>query len=129
LIDLAIENLQGLAISVALSICSFTTSLTFKFLDNGKERGEEYLPFIGPWEIALILIVVVLLFGAKRIPQLAKSMGEAIRQYRKATEEDEPPESEENVETLMRTAKKLGIDTEGKTPQEISDEILDRAKA
>lgn len=87
------------------------------------------MPFIGPWEIALIVVVVVLLFGAKRIPQLAKSIGEAVKQYRTATSEDEPPEPEENVEALLRTAKKLGIDTEGKTPQEISDEILDRAKA
>ena len=84
------------------------------------------MAFVGPWEIALILAVVILLFGAKRIPQLAKSIGEAVRQYRKATEE-ETPESE-NAETLIRTAKKLGIDTEGKTLKEISDEILKRAK-
>ena len=86
------------------------------------------MPFIGPWEVALIAIVVILLFGAKRIPQLARSIGESVRQYRKATEGDESPEIDLNVDTLIKTAEKLGVDTEGKTPQEISDEILRKVK-
>ncbi|MEM2901835.1 MAG: twin-arginine translocase TatA/TatE family subunit [Candidatus Bathyarchaeia archaeon] len=82
------------------------------------------MAFIGPWEIALIAGVIILLFGAKRIPQLARSIGEAVKQYRRAVEGEEPPENQNELNTLIRTAKKLGINTVGKTPQEISDEIL-----
>lgn len=41
--------------------------------------------FLGPWEIAAILLVVLLLFGAKRLPELAKGMGKAVSEYRKAS--------------------------------------------
>ena len=41
---------------------------------------------IGPMEIALILIVVLLLFGGKRIPELAKALGRASYEYKKAKE-------------------------------------------
>jgi sec-independent protein translocase protein TatA len=87
------------------------------------------MPIVGPWEIALILIVVVLLFGGRKLPELAKSMGEAIRQYRSATGSQEEPEKEEAVneneeKALLQTAKKLGIRTQGKTPKELSEAIL-----
>lgn len=91
------------------------------------------MPFIGPWEIALILIVVLIIFGPKKLPELAKSIGSAIRQYKQATEgflgEAETPslkavESKDERLILLETAKKLGIQTEGKTPEEISEEIV-----
>ncbi len=43
-------------------------------------------PF-GPWEILLILFIVVLLFGAKRLPELAKGFGKSIKEFKKATTE------------------------------------------
>jgi sec-independent protein translocase protein TatA len=43
------------------------------------------MAFIGPWEIALILVVVLILFGPKKLPDLAKGVGKAIREYKKAT--------------------------------------------
>lgn len=42
---------------------------------------------LGFTEILLILVVVLLLFGSKRIPELAKALGRASREYRKAREE------------------------------------------
>ncbi len=108
--------------------CNIRLSLTFKLWIYEEEKCELEMPFIGPWEVALIAIVVILLFGVKRIPQLAKSIGEAVRQYRKATESDESLDTNDNVEALIETAKQLGLDTEGKTPQEISDEILKKMK-
>jgi sec-independent protein translocase protein TatA len=38
-------------------------------------------------EIALIILVVVLLFGAKKIPELARSLGRASQEYKKAKED------------------------------------------
>jgi len=43
----------------------------------------------GPWQIVLIFLVVVLLFGAKRIPDLAGSLGKGIKEFKKATKEDD----------------------------------------
>ena len=40
---------------------------------------------IGGPEIFLILLIVLVLFGAKKLPDLAKGMGEAIREFRKAS--------------------------------------------
>jgi len=39
---------------------------------------------IGAWEIVLILVIVVFLFGARRIPEIAKGLGEGIRNFRGA---------------------------------------------
>ena len=38
---------------------------------------------IGPLEIALIVLVIVLLFGARRIPELMRSMGSGLREFKK----------------------------------------------
>lgn len=42
---------------------------------------------LGPWEIVLILAVVLILFGAKRLPELAKGLGSGIKEFKKATRE------------------------------------------
>jgi sec-independent protein translocase protein TatA len=40
---------------------------------------------IGGWEIVLILAVVLILFGAKKLPELAKGLGQGIKEFKKAT--------------------------------------------
>ena len=92
------------------------------------------MAFDDPVVIILILGVVVLLFGAGRIPALAKSLGQARREFDKATKGnfDEPAKTQttsQNVETstpedpLVEAAKKEGIDTTGKTKQEIASAL------
>lgn len=41
--------------------------------------------FFGGWEIVLILAVVLLLFGSKKLPELAKGLGQGIKEFKKAT--------------------------------------------
>jgi len=41
---------------------------------------------LGPWEILLILIVVLILFGAKRLPELARGLGKGINEFRDAVD-------------------------------------------
>jgi len=41
----------------------------------------------GGWEIVLILAVVLILFGAKKLPELAKGLGQGIKEFKKATNE------------------------------------------
>jgi len=42
---------------------------------------------IGGWEVILILAVVLILFGAKKLPDLAKGLGTGIKEFKKATRE------------------------------------------
>jgi len=47
---------------------------------------------LGSSETLILVLVIVLLFGAGRIPELAKSLGKGVREFRKATkDEDEAP--------------------------------------
>ncbi len=39
------------------------------------------------WEIVLILAVVLVLFGAKKLPELARGLGQGIREFKKSTRE------------------------------------------
>lgn len=42
------------------------------------------MPNVGPLEIAIVLVIVLIVFGPKRLPELGKSMGEGIRGFRGA---------------------------------------------
>ena len=39
---------------------------------------------LGPWELALIFLVILLLFGAKRLPEMAQGIGKGIKEFKKA---------------------------------------------
>ena len=47
------------------------------------------LGIIGPNQIIIILVIVVLLFGAKKIPELMKGVGKGIKEFKDATNKDE----------------------------------------
>ena len=46
---------------------------------------------IGPWELMIIVVAIGLLFGANRLPQMARSLGEGIREFRRALHEESRP--------------------------------------
>lgn len=51
-------------------------------------RRKDYKMFgMGHWEILVVLLVVLLLFGANRIPEMAQGMGRGIREFRKSLHE------------------------------------------
>ncbi len=45
---------------------------------------------IGSWELILILLIVVVIFGGKKIPEIMGGVGKGIRVFKKALETDEP---------------------------------------
>ena len=49
----------------------------------------------GPPEIILILVVVLLLFGGRKIPELMKGLGKGVKEFKKASNEDEEEEIED----------------------------------
>ncbi len=63
----------------------------------------------GGWELILIFLVVLILFGAKRLPELARGLGQSIREFKgavdgvqkeikDATDIDAPAEDQKNAE-------------------------------
>ena len=46
-----------------------------------------FAAFLGGWEWVIVLLAVLLLFGAKKIPELAKGLGTGIKEFKKATRE------------------------------------------
>ncbi|MFH1897643.1 MAG: twin-arginine translocase TatA/TatE family subunit [Candidatus Desantisbacteria bacterium] len=57
------------------------------------------IPTIGPLELTLILVIVVVLFGAKRLPDLGKSLGKGIREFQSAISAKKPDEDDVKKET------------------------------
>ncbi|WP_044401242.1 twin-arginine translocase TatA/TatE family subunit [Lacinutrix sp. Hel_I_90] len=55
--------------------------------------GSIFLGMIGPWQIALIVVLILLLFGGKKIPELMRGLGSGIKEFKDASKE----EDEENV--------------------------------
>ena len=52
---------------------------------------------IGPWQIALIVLAIVILFGGKKIPELMRGLGKGMKEFKNAKKEAEK-EIEENEE-------------------------------
>lgn len=42
---------------------------------------------IGPWEIGLILLIALVFFGPKKLPELGKAIGSSLKEFKKATKE------------------------------------------
>ena len=40
-------------------------------------------PTIGPWEVAVIIVIILLLFGGKKLPELARGLGKGLRLFKK----------------------------------------------
>ncbi|MBI2852122.1 MAG: twin-arginine translocase TatA/TatE family subunit [Chloroflexi bacterium] len=44
---------------------------------------------IGPWEIGLILVIILIVFGAGKLPQMGESIGKSVRAFRKAQNDED----------------------------------------
>jgi len=95
---------------------------------------------IGAPEIILIVLVVILLFGASKIPELARSLGKATGEFKKGKQEIETElsdigkpvkegKSHENTSSkIKKMAQDLGIVTDGKSDEQLLDEIQKKSK-
>tara|TARA_B100000686_G_C16806896_1_gene991998 strand:+ start:26384 stop:26593 length:210 start_codon:yes stop_codon:yes gene_type:complete len=50
---------------------------------------------IGGQQIIIILVVILLLFGGRKIPELMRGLGSGIKEFKKASKEDEAPEKDQ----------------------------------
>ncbi|KAF5412811.1 MAG: Sec-independent protein translocase protein TatAt [Candidatus Methanophagaceae archaeon] len=104
---------------------------------------------IGPLEIGIIILIIILLFGATKVPQLARSFGQAMGEFKKAkkeaelnykkfeesvtVDEEEIPEAKAKtkgeVVNIKEVAAYMGIDTAGKTEEELKEEVQVKLEA
>ncbi len=55
-----------------------------------------FLPLaIGPWQIVLIVVIVLLLFGGKKIPELMRGLGSGLKEFKDASKEENDDKNEE----------------------------------
>jgi sec-independent protein translocase protein TatA len=82
---------------------------------------------IGMPELIIGLVVILLLFGAKRVPELARGLGSGVREFKKGTQEGEveDKEKEENKEERLEASKnghedeaKLEDDSPAENPEQ-----------
>ena len=55
-----------------------------------------FLGMVGPWQIAIIVVLVLLLFGGKKIPELMRGIGGGLKEFKNASKEDEPEEEKKD---------------------------------
>lgn len=64
------------------------------------------MPNVGPWEIILLLLLALLLFGAKRLPEIGRSMGKGMREFKDSVsgnDKDDEPKAELPMQTTDAT--------------------------
>jgi sec-independent protein translocase protein TatA len=60
--------------------------------------------WIGPWEIGIVLVIALLIFGPRKLPDLGSSLGKSIRGFRQGMKEGDQDESQETVAEVKETA-------------------------
>ncbi len=58
-----------------------------------------FLGNIGPWELALIFLIVLVIFGANKLPKVAKDLGSGIREFKKSLSGEADEKKDESKET------------------------------
>lgn len=77
-------------------------------------------------ELLIIVLIVLILFGGKKIPELAKGLGSGIRNFKKAVKEDEEvaTASTDSTASTASTASKIeDIEKKAEVPTEQNQEI------
>ena len=69
------------------------------------------MPFhIGPWEIGLILVIILIIFGVGKLPQVGGAIGKGMRAFRRG-QRGEDEEEEEAPEPKKKVTKKVAKDS------------------
>ena len=62
---------------------------------------------VGPWQIIIIILAIIILFGGKKLPELFSGLGQGLKEFKKATREikDEVKSAAEGVEEVEKEIK------------------------
>ena len=65
------------------------------------------MPFkMGPWEIALILVIILIVFGVGKLPQVGSAIGKGIRSFKKSSAGEDEEEGEKGKKAAAAAPKK-----------------------
>lgn len=64
-----------------------------------------FLGMVGPWQIVIIVALILLLFGGKKIPELMKGLGTGIKEFKDATKDDTAQQTSKKDTTKEDTSK------------------------
>ena len=56
----------------------------------------------GHWEVLLILVVILLLFGGRKLPELARALGKSLSEFKRGREEEPKPSIDEGGESKTK---------------------------
>jgi sec-independent protein translocase protein TatA len=70
------------------------------------------MPNIGPLEIVVILIIALIVFGPKRLPELGRSMGKGIREFKSSLTGDKDDDDDDDVRELERAPRETAVRSE-----------------
>ncbi|HEY4674828.1 MAG TPA: twin-arginine translocase TatA/TatE family subunit [Candidatus Bathyarchaeia archaeon] len=77
-------------------------------------------------ELILVLVILIFVFGASRLKDISKALGESVREFRRSSSET-PVEEKEKDKAILDAAKKMGIETEGKNVKQVLNEMNKKA--
>ena len=62
---------------------------------------------VGPWQVIIIILAIIILFGGKKLPELFRGLGQGLKEFKKATREikDEVTSAAEEVEEVEKEIK------------------------
>jgi sec-independent protein translocase protein TatA len=92
--------------------------------------------------LILLIFILLILFGSRKVPEIAKSFGEAVREFRKAMSETDiqPKQNTQPIlqqstiqqkqydDPLIEAARRKGVSVEGKTRLQIVEELAKKIK-
>ena len=93
---------------------------------------------LGSTELLVIFGLIVLLFGANKLPELARSMGTSMGEFKKAQKQSEisvkqmesdVKEDDKEDSKVIQMAQDLGINSQGRTNEELLEEIHKKVQA
>jgi sec-independent protein translocase protein TatA len=92
------------------------------------------MPNVGPLEIAVVLIIVLIIFGPKRLPELGQSMGRGIREFKNSIsgdkDKDSPEEKRRELNASEAQPTQSAADATSEKPAEpVEGEIVTENKA
>ncbi len=65
------------------------------------------MPFrVGPWEIALVLVIILIVFGVGKLPQVGGAIGKGLRSFKRGQRGEDEDEDEEEEKPKPKTARK-----------------------
>jgi sec-independent protein translocase protein TatA len=82
------------------------------------------VPNIGPLEIAIVLIIVLIIFGPKRLPELGRSLGRGIREFRGSIGADDDKDDVEKKRDELKASQ-----TADATAEPVEGEVVTENKA